>query len=102
MIKKRLTEKSGLAHYAKDKNNIVTIDASETGLGKTLWQKQTDGELKLMAFGSRYLNHSEGNYSFNLKLEIMAIGVVSREIPFLSIRQKGISIYRSSSIRTPN
>ena len=63
MIKKISTEKRDLAHYAKDKNNIVTIDASKLGLGITLWQKQTDGELKPMTFGSRFPNDSEGNHS---------------------------------------
>ena len=59
MIKKMLTEETALAHYAKDKDNIVTTDASRTGLGITLWQKQADGELKPKAFGSRFLNDSE-------------------------------------------
>ena len=40
-IKKMLTEKPCLAHYAKDRENIVTTDASKTGLGITLWQKQS-------------------------------------------------------------
>ena len=35
-----LTEGPSLAHYAKDKDNMVTTDASNTGLGITLWQKQ--------------------------------------------------------------
>ena len=48
-----LTEESALAHYAKDKDNIVSTDASKTGLRIKLWQKQADGELKPIAFGSR-------------------------------------------------
>ena len=44
-IKKMLTEEPALSHYAKDGDNIVTTDASETGLGITLWQRQADGEL---------------------------------------------------------
>ena len=43
-IKKMLTEEPALAHYAKDRDVIVTTDASKTGLGITLWQKQADGE----------------------------------------------------------
>ena len=58
-----ITEETGLAHYAKDKGNIVTTDASKTSLGISLWQKQTDGELKPIAFGSRFLNDCERNYS---------------------------------------
>ena len=35
-IKQMLTEGPCLAHYVKDKENIVTTDASTTGLGVTL------------------------------------------------------------------
>ena len=66
-----LTEEPCLAHYAKDRENIVTTDASKTGLGITLWQKQLDGGIKLIAFGSRYLIDSEKNYSIG-ELEILA------------------------------
>ena len=41
-IKEMLTEEPCLTHYAKDRENIVTTDASETGLGITLWQKQSE------------------------------------------------------------
>ena len=60
-IKQMLTEGPCLAHFAKDKENIVTTDASTTGLGITLWQKQDDGNTKPIAFGSRYLNGTEKN-----------------------------------------
>ena len=62
-IKRMLTEGPCLTHYAKDKDNIVTTDASTTGLGITLWQKQDDGNTKPIAFGSRYLNDTEKKYS---------------------------------------
>ena len=42
-IEQMLTEGPCLANYAKDKQMIVTMDASTTGLGITLWQKQDDG-----------------------------------------------------------
>ena len=71
-IKKLLTEEPCLAHYAKDRDNIATTDASKTGLGITLWQKQSDGEIKPIAFGSRYLNESEQNYSIG-ELELLAV-----------------------------
>ena len=67
-----LTDKPCLAHYAKDKCNMVTTDASKTGLGITLWQKQDDGEIKPIAFGSRYLNDTEKNYSIG-ELELLAV-----------------------------
>ena len=72
MIKKMLTEEPALAHYAKDKDNIVTTDASKTGLGITLWQKQADGEVKPIAFDSRFLNDSEKNYSIG-ELDLLAV-----------------------------
>ena len=52
--------------------NIVTTDASKTGLGITLWQKQPDGEIKPIPFGSRYLNDTEKNYSIG-ELELLAV-----------------------------
>ena len=48
-IKQMLTEGPCLAHYAKDKDIIVTTDASTTGLVITLWQKQDDGNTKPIA-----------------------------------------------------
>ena len=51
-----LTEEPDLAHQTKDKDNIVTTDSSKTGFEKTLCQKQTDGELKTIAFRRRFLN----------------------------------------------
>ena len=71
-IKKQLTEEPCLAHYAKDRDNIVTTDANKTGLGITLWQKQSDGKIKPIAFGSRYLNESEQKYSIG-ELELLAV-----------------------------
>ena len=67
-----LTKEPALAHYAKDKNNIVTTDASKTGLGIKLWQKQADGELKPIAFGSRFLIDSEKKHSIG-ELELLAV-----------------------------
>ena len=48
-IKQMLYERPCLAHYAKDKDNMVTTDASKTGLGITLWQKQDHGNIKPIA-----------------------------------------------------
>ena len=71
-IKQMLTEGPCLAHHAKDKDNMVTTDASKTGLGITLWQKQDDGNIKPIAYGSRYLNDTEKNYSIG-ELELLAV-----------------------------
>ena len=65
-----LTEGICFAHYAKEKDNIVTTDASTTGLGITLWHKQDDGNTKPIAYGSRYLNETEKKYSIG---ELLAV-----------------------------
>ena len=71
-VKQMLTEGPWLAHYAKDKDNIVTTDASTTGLGITFWQKQDNGNTKPIAYGSRYLNDTEKKYSIS-ELELLAV-----------------------------
>ena len=48
-----LTGNPYLGHYAKDKENLVTMNASNIGLGNTLWQKQDSGDIKPIAFGRR-------------------------------------------------
>ena len=67
-----LTEKPCLGHYAKDEESRVTTDASNTGLGFTLWQNQDSGDMKMIAFSSRYLNNTERNYSI-CELELLAV-----------------------------
>ena len=72
-LRKLLKKEQGpcLAHYAK-KENIVPTDASTTGLGTTLWQKQVDGNTKPIAFRSRYQNDTEKKYSIG-ELELLAV-----------------------------
>ena len=71
-IKQELTSLPCLAHYNGNKENIVTTDACKTGLGIALWQKQGNGELKPIAFASRYLNDAEKKYSIG-ELELLAV-----------------------------
>ena len=61
--------------------NLVTMDASKTGLGITLWQKQDSGDMKPIAFGSRYLNDTEKNYSIG-ELELLALVWVLEKFRF--------------------
>ena len=62
-----LTEGPCIAHYAKDKENIVTTDASTTGLGITLWQRQDDGNTKPITYGiSKFRFHLYGKKSSSL------------------------------------
>ena len=60
-LKKELMTQPCLAHYNGNKDTIVTTDACNSGLGLALWQRQNNGELKLIAFASRYLNDAEKN-----------------------------------------
>ena len=71
-VKELFAEEPCLAHYAKNRDDIVTTDASETRLGLTLWQKQSDGEVKPIALGSRYLIEN-GKRLFNWKIELLAV-----------------------------
>ena len=58
-MKRILTENPCLGRYAKDLKNLITTDASKTGLRITLWQKQDNGDITPLAFGSRNMNHTE-------------------------------------------
>ena len=52
--------------------NKITTDASTKELGATLWQKQKDGNLKLIGFASRFLSDTEKKYAIN-ELELLAV-----------------------------
>ena len=67
-----LTEEPELAHYAKDKGYLVTTNASKTGLGITLWPKQSDGVMTPIAFVSKFLTDTEKKL-FNGDLETLAV-----------------------------
>ena len=54
-----MTTQPCLAHYNGNKESFVTTDACNTGLGIALWQRQNNGELKAIAYASRYLNDAE-------------------------------------------
>ena len=71
-ITQTLTENPCPAHYEKDKENIVTTDASTTGLEITLWQKQEDGNTKSIAYGSRYFIETEKKF-FIGELQLLAV-----------------------------
>ena len=51
---------------------ILHTDASTTGLGAVLSQKQTDGTERVVAYTSHYLNKAERNYDAD-KLEFLAL-----------------------------
>ena len=63
-LKKETTESPCLAHFDPKKENYVTTDACNTGLGATLWQKE--GEIfRPIAFASRFLTNCERKYAIN-------------------------------------
>ena len=71
-LKKELTTQPCLAHQKGNKENTVTTDACNTGLGRALWQRQNNGEWKAIAYASRYLNDAEKKYSVG-ELEKLAV-----------------------------
>ena len=50
----------------------MLTNASRTGLGITLWQKQNDDTIRPIAFSSRYLNDGEKNLSTG-ELKLLAV-----------------------------
>ena len=62
-IERELTSQLCLAHYKGNKETIVTTDECSTGSGIALRQKQNNGDLKTIAFASRYLIDAEKKYS---------------------------------------
>ncbi len=68
--KEAVSDIAALKHYVKA-NTILTTDASDQGLGATLWQTEIDGHHPV-AFASRFLFISEKNFGTN-ELELPAI-----------------------------
>ena len=68
-LKKEITEPPCLAHFDPKKENYVTTDACNTGLGATLWQKEVE-IFRPVAFASRFLTDCERKYAIN-ELELL-------------------------------
>ena len=56
---RKITETPCLTHYSSVRPNTITTDASTKGLGSTLWQEEDNGDLKPLAFASRFLSNTE-------------------------------------------
>ena len=68
-LKKEITEAPCLAHFDPKRDNYITTDACNTGLGATLWQKE--GEVfRPVAFASIFLTDCEKKYAIN-ELELL-------------------------------
>ena len=70
-LKKEITETPCLAHFDPKKENFITTDACNTGLGATLWQKE-DENFRPIAFASRFLTDCERKYAIN-ELELLGV-----------------------------
>ena len=70
-LKKEITETPCLAHFDPKKENCITTDACNTGLGATLWQKE-DENFRPIAFASRFLTDCERKYAIN-ELELLGV-----------------------------
>ena len=68
-LKKEITEAQCLAHFDPKRDNCITTDACNAGLGSTLWQKE--GEIfRPVAFASRFSTDCEKKYAMN-ELELL-------------------------------
>lgn len=71
-LKKVVTQTPILAFADFRKPFLLHCDASMTGLGAVLYQKQDDGSLRVIGYASRSLTKSEKNYAVH-KLEFLAL-----------------------------
>ena len=70
-LKKEITEAPCLAHFDPKKDNFITTDACNTGLGATLWQRE--GEIfRPVAFKSRFLTDCKMKCTKN-ELELLGV-----------------------------
>ena len=71
-LKKICSEAPVLAYADYTKPFILHTDASTTGRGAVLYQKQDDGKERVIAYASRTLNKAERNYDAH-KLEFLSL-----------------------------
>ena len=58
-LKKLVTEIQCLAHFAKDRDKIVTTDASRSGLGTASWHGQNDDSIPPIEIAITILSNAE-------------------------------------------
>ena len=99
-LKQKITEIPCLAHYSSVRPNTLATDASTKGLSATLWQEQKNGDLKPIAFASRF--QSETEKICNQRARIISGSLGLRTIPTIHLRQARQIIDGSPSTRTSN
>ena len=72
-LKEQICKDTCLAYYQLGNKTSVMFDASPVGIGAILWQKQSDGTTRPVAFASRSLTQVERRYS---QIEREALGCV--------------------------
>ena len=73
-LKKEMTEAPCLAHFDQRRDNYITTDECNTGLGATLWQKE--GEVfRLVAFASRFLTDCEKKRNKRIRTTRSIVGI---------------------------
>ena len=71
-IKRKITDIPCVTRFFRYRYNIVTTDASETGLGISVWHTLHVNTIYLKLFTSSYLNDAEMSYSIG-ELELLAV-----------------------------
>ena len=72
-IKQKLTSPDELAHYDFSKRSVVAADACQDGLGAVLFQTDSSGNRRAIAFASRSLNDTEKRYAVIEKEALAAV-----------------------------
>ena len=94
-LKKEITEAPFLAHSDPKRDNYITTDACNTGLGATLWQKE--GEIfRPVAFASRLL--TDCGKKIRNKWTRNTGGIIgTRVLQVFCVRKKGEFVNRPPS-----
>ena len=77
-IKQSLTSTPILAHFCMGRESVIAADASNTGLGTVLLQRQPGGSRRPVSYISRSLTEAEQNYAVIEKEALTATWVSER------------------------
>ena len=77
-VKEKLASPEILAYYNPNHQTVIAADASSTGLGAVLLQKQDNGQRRPICYISRSLSEAERNYAVNEKEALASTWVCER------------------------